>query len=128
MSAPATAQEFDCSRRDDLPQSGLTVCAGEDFDKTDAELNALWPKLVAEAKRRDADMADFFRDRNVPTNEKALRAAQRAWIEFRDRQCELESYEALGGSMQPMLGAACKADMTQKRIAELSTLFDESGR
>ena len=128
LAAPAQAQDFDCSKPEDLPQMGLTWCAGQEFQKTDAELNALWPKLMADAKARDADSADFIKDLGVPTTQQALRAAQRAWIDFRDRQCELESYEALGGSMQPMLAESCKADMTRKRIEALSTLFDDTGR
>jgi uncharacterized protein YecT (DUF1311 family) len=48
-----------------------------------------------------------------------LREAQRAWVSFRDAQCRLESFEARGGSMQPMLDSGCRAAVTRARTAEL---------
>ena len=47
--------------------------------------------------------------------DKALLAAQRAWIAYRDSQCELAGFEARGGSMEPMLVSGCLADLTRKR-------------
>jgi uncharacterized protein YecT (DUF1311 family) len=54
-----------------------------------------------------------------PGEEASLREAQRAWVAFRDAHCRLESYEARGGSMQPMLDAGCRATLTRARTAEL---------
>lgn len=124
--SPAAAQDFDCTKTDDLPQAGLTYCAGVEYDEADKTLNVLWPKIVAEAKRRDADSADYIKDLGVPTNLETLRAAQRAWIEFRDRQCELESYEMLGGTAQPMVGLGCQAAMTRARTEDLKNLYPDN--
>ncbi len=126
MAAPALAQDFDCSKQDTLPQMGLTWCAGQDFEKADAELNALWPKVRAALKEQDDELKDI--DPNYPGAEAALLKAQRAWIDYRDGSCELAGFEARGGSMEPMLVAACLADMTQKRTDELKDFLNSDGQ
>src|SRR6478672_5902751 len=54
-----------------------------------------------------------------PGEEATLREAQRAWVAFRDAHCRLESFEARGGSMQPMIDGNCRAAITRARTAEL---------
>jgi uncharacterized protein YecT (DUF1311 family) len=112
---------------DDLPdcidpqsQMEMTYCAGVDYEKADADLNAMWPDVVAAAKANDEYVADMARDRGVPTTLEALRTAQRAWIKFRDAQCEYEAYEVFGGTAQPMVGSLCLARLTRERIQVLS--------
>ncbi|MBV6648374.1 MAG: DUF1311 domain-containing protein [Hoeflea sp.] len=105
---------------DPQTQMEMTYCAGVDYNEADADLNALWPKIVAAAKQNDEYVADMARDRGVPTTLEALRTAQRAWITFRDAQCEYEAYEVFGGTMQPMVGSLCLARLTRERIGVLS--------
>ena len=38
---------------------------------------------------------------------------------FRDAHCRLQSFEARGGSMQPMIEAGCRATIARARTAEL---------
>lgn len=128
LPAAAQAQDFDCSNWDTLPQQGLNHCTAMDYQAADKELNAIWPKVMAEAKARDDEMEGYHKDLGVPSTADALRAAQRAWITFRDRQCELESYDFLGGTAQPMIASSCLAEMTRKRTAELKQIFLETGR
>lgn len=110
------------ARADDKPdcenpmdQFSMTYCAGVDYEEADAELNELWPKMVASARDNDEYVGDLARDSGVPTTVEALRDAQRAWIRFRDAQCSYEAYEVLGGTMQPMVGALCLARVTEER-------------
>ncbi|OCW55529.1 lysozyme inhibitor LprI family protein [Hoeflea olei] len=112
---PARAQE-EANCIDPQTQMELTYCAGLDFEAADKDLNALWPKVVAAAKSSDEYVADQARSMGVPTTLEALRAAQRAWIAFRDAQCEYEAYEMFGGTGQPMLGSMCLARLTRERI------------
>lgn len=102
----------------------MTYCAGVDYEEADADLNALWPKIVAAAKENDEYVAEMARDRGVPTTLEALRNAQRAWITFRDAQCEYEAYEVFGGTMQPMVGSLCLARLTRERIEVLSRALE----
>ena len=54
----------------------------------------------------------------------ALKKAQRAWIDYRDGHCDGMGYEAVGGSMQPMLISGCQARLTEHRTKELRELID----
>jgi uncharacterized protein YecT (DUF1311 family) len=114
--------EPDCDNP--MDQFSMTYCAGMDYDKADAILNELWPKVVAIARENDEFVADLARDRGVPTTVEALREAQRAWIKFRDAQCSYEAYEAFGGTMQPMIGSLCLARFTEERNAFFRSVLD----
>ena len=105
-------------------QQEMNYCAGEDFRRADAELNAAYRTAVAEAQQADReyrllDAEAGGRPTNEPGWEATLREAQRGWVAFRDANCRLESFEARGGSMQPMLDAGCRATLTRARTAEL---------
>jgi uncharacterized protein YecT (DUF1311 family) len=105
---------------DPQTQMEMTFCAGVDYQEADAALNALWPDVLAAARLNDEYVGDMARERGVPTTVEALRDAQRAWIRFRDAQCEFEAYEVFGGTMQPMVGSLCLARLTRERITLLS--------
>lgn len=109
---------------DPQTQMEMTYCAGVDYEDADADLNALWPDVIAAAKLNDEYVADMARERGVPTTVEALRDAQRAWIRFRDAQCEFEAYEVFGGTMQPMVGSLCLARLTRERITLLSQALE----
>lgn len=109
---------------DPQTQMEMTYCASVDYEDADADLNALWPDVIAAAKLNDEYVADMARERGVPTTLEALRDAQRAWIRFRDAQCEFEAYEVFGGTMQPMVGSLCLARLTRERITLLSQALE----
>jgi len=115
FASPALADDQpDCDNAQ--TQMEMTYCAGKAFEEADNTLNALWSEVARKAKRLDGENADLYAEREVPTSFEALRDAQRAWIEFRDRNCEYEAYEAFGGSMQPMLGSLCLEQLTIERV------------
>jgi uncharacterized protein YecT (DUF1311 family) len=119
LAGPALADDKpDCI--DPQTQMEMTYCAGVDYEDADAELNALWPDIVAAAKSNDEYVADMAKERGVPTTLEALRTAQRAWIKFRDAQCEYEAYEVFGGTAQPMVGSLCLERLTRERIEVLT--------
>lgn len=123
LGTSALADELpDCI--DPQTQMEMTYCAGVDYEKADADLNALWPDIVAAAKQRDEFVAGEVEGTGVPTTFEALLAAQRAWLKFRDAQCEYEAYEVFGGTMQPMVGSLCLARLTRERIGLLARALE----
>lgn len=124
LATPTLADDKpDCSNP--LDQYSLSYCAAVDYENADAELNRLWPEVVAAAKSNDEYVGEMARARGVPTTLEALRTAQHAWIAFRDAQCEYEAYEVFGGTMQPMVGSLCLARLTNERIEVLKTALAE---
>ena len=109
---------------DPQSQMEMTYCAAVDYEKADADLNAIWPEIVAAARASDEYVAEQVAGTDVPTTLEALRAAQRAWIKFRDAQCEYEAYEMFGGTGQPMLGSLCLARLTRERIDVLARVLE----
>ncbi|HEX8423249.1 MAG TPA: lysozyme inhibitor LprI family protein [Pyrinomonadaceae bacterium] len=114
--APATAAEGqdDADREDPCPGSNtqyeLNQCAARARDKADAELNKVYRELV----------------KDTGTAERAkLRAAQLAWIKFRDAQCDYESIGNKGGSMYPMVSSFCLARVTTERVKRLQEILRE---
>jgi len=120
---PTLADELpDCI--DPQSQMEMTYCASVDYEAADADLNALWPSIVAAAKSSDEYVAEQVEGTGVPTTLEALRGAQRAWIKFRDAQCEYEAYEVFGGTAQSMVGSLCLARLTRERIEVLSRALE----
>ena len=119
LAPAASAQDWDCTRADDLPQQGMNYCAHLDYQAADAELNAVWKEVYAAIRARDGEMSADMR--GWP---QALLSAQRAWIDYRDGQCAAEGFAFRGGTMEPLIVSGCKAEMTRKRTAELQALIE----
>ena len=110
------AREHQCG--DPQNQADMNACAWIDFQRADAELNRLWPQIIASARASDREIDREFDTR--PTEEAKLREAQRAWVTFRDAHCTVEGYEeARGGSMETMVYEGCRAQLTRERITQL---------
>ncbi|HZG27712.1 MAG TPA: lysozyme inhibitor LprI family protein [Ensifer sp.] len=103
-------------------QQEMNICAWDDFQKADDELNAVYKKAVAYAKSQDENYAD---QPDLKGAVAALKKAQRAWIDYRDGHCEGVGFSARGGSMEPMLVAGCQEELTKKRIADLKALMED---
>ncbi|HZH29565.1 MAG TPA: lysozyme inhibitor LprI family protein [Pyrinomonadaceae bacterium] len=114
---PATVtqdEQDDADREDPCPgantQPELNQCAARARDKADAELNEVYRELL----------------KNTSGAERArLRAAQLAWIKFRDAQCDYESVGNKGGSIYPMVYSFCLAKLTNTRVRQLQEILRE---
>lgn len=110
-------REHNCA--EPMNQADMNACAAIDFERADAELNTLWPTVIASARRQDAELDRRYDER--PGYEQVVREAQRAWIAFRDSHCTWAGYEdARGGSMESMSYNFCRAELTRQRIRQLS--------
>lgn len=101
-------------------QADMTICASRDYDAADKALNTEYQSVRKILTERDSSASDDA-DKGAA---KALLAAQRAWIAYRDANCEAVGYQARGGTLEPMLVASCLADMSRKRAEELKSLAE----
>lgn len=115
--AYAVGPKLDCNNAQ--TQGDMNQCAGDDLAKADKALNAQWKLTRAAMVETDANL-----DTEQKGAEKALLKGQRAWIDYRDGQCESEGFSVRGGSMEPMIIASCKARLTELRTKELKALVE----
>lgn len=123
LDGPAVGEDdakIDCDNA--MTQADMNSCAYQDFETADAELNAQYKQTRAAMVTLDTGLED-----NLKGAEKALLTAQRAWISYRDGQCEAYGFNARGGSMEPMLISGCQAELTRARTKELKELADGLG-
>lgn len=115
----ARAQEEEPNCAEPVTQRDLNACADIEYDKADKDLNAAYQQL--RKKMSDWDKSADETSKGVVD---ALVVAQRAWVAFRDANCEVAGFQARGGTMESMLIYTCLADMSTKRAAELRELSD----
>lgn len=100
--APAAWAE-DCANASD--QATMNECADKAFKASDTELNALYKQIEARLKD-DQDKT------------KLLVSAQKAWIAFRDAECDFSATGVAGGSVYPMIVLQCRDGLTQNRVKD----------
>ena len=108
MCAPASVVRAaeDCGPN--LSQAELDDCFGKSFKASDAQLNALYKQI--EGRLKD----------DVATT-RLLVTAQKAWLAFRDAECDFLSSAATGGTIRPMIDTICREGLTRKRIDDFKT-------
>jgi len=117
FAAPASAEEIDCATA--MAQQEMNICAEMDWQEADKELNAAYKRAIAAMKEIDAYLTP-----DLQGAETALRTAQRAWIAYRDAQCETAGFPMRGGSAEPLLVYGCLRQVTENRTAELLELLN----
>jgi len=99
----ASSHAADCANASD--QMTLNECANNDYKKSDAELNKLYKEIRNRLNQQ-------------PDTAKQLVAAQRAWIVFRDAECDFATFNSKDGSAYAMLVNMCRDGLTQARIKD----------
>jgi uncharacterized protein YecT (DUF1311 family) len=107
LAVPALAADAGCD--DAKSQSEMNICADQAYRAADAKLNAAYAKLMGALGN------DGFKTK--------LKAAQRAWVQFRDTECTYETADNEGGSIHPMVYAGCLTRLTTARTKELDALL-----
>ena len=108
------------------PQSTLEMklCTQRELDRADAELNRVYTEAIAAAREQYRSMRGEPGYEKMPDSEAMLRKAQRAWIAFRDANCDYQYQVYYGGSLAGLSYLACKSEMTKARVKELRTMMN----
>jgi len=93
-------------------QAEANACSRRDYEKSDAEMNKVYAKLMAE-------LAEY-----KGRDQEKLRRAQTLWLQYRDANCESESSIYLGGSIRPAVYNSCLASVTQERTRRLAQFLN----
>lgn len=120
--APAWADDAlpaDCTEA--MSTVEMNACAGAEFEKADAELNRVYKLAIASIPEMATDEQPF----DKVSWEESLRASQRAWIAFRDAECEdhVEKFWA-GGSGRTVEIVGCKTEKTEQRTKDLKQRYE----
>ena len=102
----------------------LAIAGGSAVAQTQIELD-IWAN---ESLRRSVDELDaIYGTLNASISvagRHRLQATQRAWLRFRDQQCEFENAGTVGGSIHSMMIAECLKRLTNQRTQDLRRLVD----
>ena len=107
--------KVDCANA--MTQMDINICANEEYEAADKALNVQWAKTRKVMAEWDADI-----DAENRGAVDSLMKAQRAWIDYRDGQCDAVGYSVWGGTMYPAVVSGCLTELTQKRTEELKDL------
>lgn len=109
---PSAAQDIDCDT--DTSQMALNHCTYESWQEEDKKLNGVWARI-----QRSFTNDDYDRKRKS-----ALLASQRAWLAYRDADCDgAVGQEWEGGSGRPMAVYTCSAELTRRRTQLLENRY-----
>jgi uncharacterized protein YecT (DUF1311 family) len=114
-----------------MTQLELNNCSGDQYRKADAHLNALYGKLMhllEEDIKRAQNEKDEDQRKNSETAIRKLKATEKAWIVYRDLQCDAARFEYEGGSINPSVWAICMKTVTEHRISDLKDAYETPDR
>jgi uncharacterized protein YecT (DUF1311 family) len=97
-------------------QNDMNVCAREEAERVDAQLNDVYHKLLSQAASEQEAVAK-------------IKAAERAWIAYRDAYMDAmypaKDKQTEYGSIYPMDAELLRAKLTQQQIAALKELLQQ---
>lgn len=93
--------------------AGMIACSRRELAMWDQRLNTAYAQLRTRVLNTDQE----------PRRD-LLRAAQRAWIEYRALECDQQAMQFLGGSLSGVIHVACLTDMTGQRALELESQLE----
>ena len=109
---PAASLAGECSEFKEGSTPWATCQSAQVFTNTDKSLNTTYRKVLSE-----------FNGPSRSKERQSLIASQRAWLSFRERQCEFAQLLANGAGSATLLD--CKADLTKERTEFLERLLKD---
>lgn len=106
------------------PEADIRAALGQcDKDTWHIDVCAEYGFIKADQKLRDLYQAQLSRLRKTPSERKFV-AAERAWIKFRDTDCEYQASGVEGGTMQAGWILGCKRERTEERAKHIQSYLD----
>jgi uncharacterized protein YecT (DUF1311 family) len=86
----------------------INECFAKELKKAHAELDSVYRLTMKKPEAADAAL---------------LRKEQRAWLVYRDAQCEADGALLDGGTGGPAASMSCKLELTRKRPVEVQNTY-----
>lgn len=112
-------------------QIELNQCSDQQYRRDDDRLNRVYRKALEFIQKDLADarqQKDAEEEKYDQTSIEKLKATEKAWIQYRDLQCDASLHQTGGGSMSPMIWNFCMALATRHRIEELKQVYEVDDR
>lgn len=106
-----------------VPGQGFGQVTGQDAGCNNAQSTAAMRECeIGRLKRADAGMNAAYRNLSARLDQSGqakLRAAQQAWIKFRDAEADYQADGERGGTLAPLIATSVRADLTETRRKDL---------
>lgn len=121
-------QPADSKKPTDFPCSKATTtletneCLANLEHEADADLNALYQKIEKLIRARisqEQTPLKAYQERSLAK----LKAAEVAWIHYRDAQCDAAEQQFEGGTISTSVRLGCLKDLTDQRTRELQHTY-----
>lgn len=118
LSATRAAEpKVDCSNARSTAE--MNYCTGLELQAADRELNRVYQRAIAK-RTKDGDAGPYTFEAWLA----ALKASQRAWIKFRDADCEGVVVQDWGGGSGTSAAVnGCRIELTRHRTAILKERY-----
>ena len=94
--------------KDAVSTKDMQDCMDDEWKKSDAELNRVYQESLKKLKPEPAAL---------------LKKAQRAWLSYRDAQCDADYKMFAGGTAAPLALTHCRVTLTQERTKTLEDTY-----
>ena len=121
---PASVRELTAAGHSVTVETGAGAGIGfsdKDYQAADKALNQAYDAALASTKSRDDE-----KPYDAKSFEEVMRAAQRAWVAYRDADCkDLIAQEWFGGTGTTAASLGCMTEKTIQRTKELKERYGE---
>ncbi len=109
--ASSFAHAIDCNKASNTME--INECASIEQQKVEAKLNQVYQRVLKGMEK------DYASDGNFADMKKSFVNAQRAWIKFREADCDAVYQKNIGGTIRNVMHISCMQAHAKRRIEEL---------
>lgn len=118
FSGLSCAGDLECNEIQSSDQ--VYLCSKQSMETSDKKLNQEYRELLKNVSAQYSSHEEL-KDEFI----KKIKVSQRSWIDFRDKNCEVLSYQIdVGTQAYETSINSCKDRMTQERIKELGLILN----
>ena len=126
MAAATQTRKFEMTRYISVAilLAGFSIFSSSGFAQTQSELNET---SAAAYKKADEVLNSTYKALAAKLDDegkKKLQVAERAWVAFRDAECDSQTDDYRGGSIRPLIYSDCATHLTEARTADLKARLD----